>query len=102
MRKDLDFNPKERRDLRERLVNSMERRADVRFFARRSPTFFAQVRPDRYQGLLAKVEADYQEAIEQVANDDLSTKTQLLYKKVITRCLAEMSRKSPGTAEDGR
>ncbi|MEA2630573.1 MAG: hypothetical protein QOE66_792, partial [Chloroflexota bacterium] len=95
MRKDLDFNPKERRDLRDRLVNSMERRADVRFFARRSPTFFRDVRPDRYLRLLASVEDDYQEAIEQVANDDLSTKTQLLYKKVITRCLAEIGRKPP-------
>lgn len=93
MRKDLDFNPKERRDLRERLVNSMERRGDVRFFARRSPTFFRDVRPDRYQSLLLKVQDDYQEAIEQVANDNLSTKTQLLYKKVIARCMAEMGRR---------
>ena len=76
----------------------MERRADVRFFARRSPTFFPEVSPERYLSLLAKVEDDYQEAIEQVANDDLSTKTQLLYKKVIARCLAEMGRKPRGRA----
>ncbi|AGA31623.1 hypothetical protein [Singulisphaera acidiphila] len=94
MRNDLDFNPKERRDLRTRLVNSMERRADVRFFSRRTPTFFQEVTPERYLGLLAKVEQDYQEAIEQVANDDLSSKIQLLYKKVIVRCLAEMGRNS--------
>ena len=96
MRNDLDFNPKERRDLRTRLVNSMERRADVRFFSRRAPTFFQEITPERYLGLLAKVEQDYQEAIEQVANDDLSSKTQLLYKKVIVRCLSEMGRNSAG------
>lgn len=101
MRKDLDFNPKERRDLRKRLVNSMERRADVRFFARRSPTFFRDIRPDRYLGLMAKVEDDYQEAIEQVANDDLGTKAQLLYKKVIARCLAEMGRRPPAPEAAG-
>src|SRR4051812_49172356 len=99
MRKDLDFNPKERRDLRKRLVNSMERRADVRFFARRPPAFFPDVRPDRYLGLMTKVEDDYQEAIDQVANDDLPTKAQLLYKKVIARCLSEMTRPSPNDAE---
>lgn len=93
MRKDLDFNPKERRDLRTRLVNSMERRADVRFFSRRTPAFFPDVSSERYLSLLEKVERDYQEAIEQVANDDLSSKAQLLYKKVIVRCLSEMGRK---------
>ncbi len=92
MRKDMDFNPKERRDLRKRMINSMERRADVRFFARRSPTFFADSRPDLYLKLMAKVEDDYQEAIDQVANDDLPTKAQLLYKKVIVRCLSEIAR----------
>src|SRR2546423_15242419 len=101
MRKHLDFNPKERRDLRERLVNSMERRADVRFFARRPPTFFRDVAPDRYHGLLASVEDDYQEAIDQVANDDLSAKTQLLYKKVIARCLSEMGRDRPRPGAGG-
>ncbi|MDB5351339.1 MAG: hypothetical protein JWN86_2586 [Planctomycetota bacterium] len=95
MRKDLDFNPKERRDLRKRLINSMERRADVRFFARRSPTFYRDVRNEHYLGLMAKVEDDYQEAIDQVANDDLITKAQLLYKKVIARCLSEMARDAP-------
>lgn len=101
MRKDIDFNPKERRDLRKRLVNSMERRADVRFFARRSPTFFTEVEPDRYLALLAKVEDDYQDALEQVANDDLSTKTQLLYKKVVTQCLSEMGRQAAGQRQGG-
>ena|GEM_PF-2915901 len=90
MRKDMDFNPKERRDLRNRLVNSMERRADVRFFSRKPPNFFPEVSRDHYLALLEKVEQDYQEAIDQVANDDLTTKIQLLYKKVITRCLSEM------------
>ena len=34
---DLKFTPKQRRDLRDRLINSLERRADVWFFARRQP-----------------------------------------------------------------
>lgn len=106
MGNDLNFNPKERRDLRERLINSMERRADVRFFARKSPRMALaehvadQVKPadwekkvrEAYGELLGKAERDYQEAIDQVANDDLSTKTRLLCKKVITHCLAEMGR----------
>lgn len=102
MRNDLDFNPKERRDLRTRLVNSMERRADVRFFSRRSPTFFTEMAPDRYLSLLEKVERDYQEAVEQVVTDDPSSKAQLLYKKVIVRCLSEMARRQADrVAEQG-
>ncbi len=58
------------------------------------PPSFQEISTERYLGLLAKVEQDYQEAIEQVANDDLSSKAQLLYKKVIVRCLTEMGRYS--------
>jgi tetratricopeptide (TPR) repeat protein len=100
MSKDLTFSPKQRRDLRDRLINSMERKADVRFFARQ-----AIAPPPADRGLPAPfstrssgpdaddsstVEDDYEDAIELVGNDDLSTKARLLYKKVIARFIGEL------------
>ena len=101
LKKDFNFNPKERRDLWERLINSMERRADVLFFARQpsyvaAPTLAAAVqhpslaaRDDELAHLKA-IEYDYDKALEEVRNDDLPTKTRLLYKKVITHVLGEL------------
>lgn len=94
MRKDFDFQPKERRDLSVRLVNSMERRADVWFFSRKPSDGGAVVEASAAspktesenddRDLFKRIEHDYGEAVSQVGNDDLSTKTRLLYKKVIT------------------
>jgi tetratricopeptide (TPR) repeat protein len=109
MRKDFNFYPKERRDLNKRLVNSMERRADVWFFSRRSTVrdnvigvgdepAITDASADEDTDVLRRVERDYQEAITQVENDDLSTKARLLYKKVITHLRGSGSKSS--VAED--
>ena len=90
MRKDFDLDPKQRRDLAERLINSMERRADVRFFAR-------EIRGGDGRDQLRMALDDYQRAIEQVENDDLTTKTRLLYKKVIAHVIGSL----PGAGGDG-
>ncbi|WP_435011551.1 hypothetical protein P12x_002866 [Tundrisphaera lichenicola] len=99
LRDDLRFGPKERRDLRERLVNSMERRADVHFFSRRSPAHFARglakAAPGQYQTIIKRVLRDYQQAIDCLSDDDQTTRVSLLCKKVITRFLAEMATSKP-------
>ena len=107
MRNDLKFTPKQRRDLRDRLINSLERRADVWLFARRQPDHSwrtslspnprrspssqarrASARPRGWWRII-------QEAIKLVGNDDLGNKTRLLYKKVIARFVAELERRRP-------
>ena len=98
MDNDLKFTPKQRRDLRDRLINSLERRADVWFFASqhddlarrgRGPSRIRGATPDARRGRAStrprRSWQDFQEAIELVGNDDLSIKTRLLYKKVIAR-----------------
>jgi tetratricopeptide (TPR) repeat protein len=99
---DLKFTPKQRYDLRVRLINSLERRADVRFFASQplepaiadEPSTESVSRSVPKSTMSAviplKVVHDFQEAIEAVGNDDLSIKTRLLYKKVIARFMAEL------------
>jgi tetratricopeptide (TPR) repeat protein len=104
---DVTFSPKQRRDLRDRLISSMERRADVFFFARqegaKSPpvselsriAFVAAPPSATNIDDLATVEDDYQEAIELVGNDDLGSKVRLLFKKVIARFVAELENTGP-------
>ena len=108
MKKDFNYYPKQRRDLSDRLVNSMERRADVWFFSRRPLAADRTVmKPASDPGspgngrdddlaLLEKVEKDYDEAITQVENDDPDTKIRLLYKKVIAHVIGEVRRRHPG------
>lgn len=102
---DLLFSPKERRELRERLVNSMERRADVRFFARTPAADVARaLEPARVASArgreLGEAEDDYQEVIEHVGQDDPISGVRIAYKKVITRRLAELA--SGPSAGDAR
>src|SRR5262249_21379377 len=97
-----------------RLINSLERRADVYFFASGQPAPSAaagtaararwrpQPRVEATDASPSAVVDDFQEAIERVGNDDLSIKTRLLYKKVIARFAAELPRKpirDPGASE---
>ena len=100
--KELTFTPKQRRELRDRLINSMEGRADTRFYARQAvPTPTAGGELSRLASFTtgssapnsddsATVDDDYEDAIELLGNDDLSTKARLLYKKVIAQFLAEL------------
>jgi tetratricopeptide (TPR) repeat protein len=102
MRNDLKFTPKQRHDLRDRLINSMERRADVMLFASQAPAAstadddgvesgsHAKARAATSEHPASRVVDDFQEAIELVGNDDLSTKVRLLYKKVIAQFVAEL------------
>jgi tetratricopeptide (TPR) repeat protein len=98
MRDDLKFQPKERKDLRMRLVNSLERRADVFLFARQplgrddDETSRASwsLSPAKYRDQMKKLQRDYQQVIEYVENDDALGLIPLLYKKVIVRCLTEV------------
>lgn len=97
MRDDLKFQPKERKDLRVRLVNSLERRADVFFFARQplvqdgeTPRAGWNLSPAEYRAQLNDLQRDYQQVIDYVENDDTTGLVPLLYKKVIVRCLADV------------
>jgi hypothetical protein len=105
MKNDLTFSPKQRRDLRDRLINSMERRADVFLFASQEPVAgvfglaaaeaaaprVAPANSDRS----ARIQDNYQDAIDLNRNDDLATKVRLLYKKVIARCVAGIDGEEP-------
>jgi tetratricopeptide (TPR) repeat protein len=107
MRDDLTFTPKQRRDLRDRLLNSMERRADVRLFAPETLTtpetaaessqvvLSAKLPPATSSDDFATVEDDYEEAIELLGNDDLPSKAQLLYKKVIAAFVSDLEKNGP-------
>jgi tetratricopeptide (TPR) repeat protein len=107
MKKDFNYYPKQRRDLSDRLVNSMERRADVWFFTRKPAADRTVMKPASDPGssgnsrdddlaVLEKVEEDYDAAIRQVENDDPATKTKLLYKKVIAHVIGEVRRNHRG------
>jgi tetratricopeptide (TPR) repeat protein len=95
---DLKFTPKQRRDLRDRLINSLERRADVWLFASRQPPLSAVAEPEAHPdsptepgiGSPSRVVRDYQDAVKLVGNDALDKKTRLLYKKVVARFAAEL------------
>jgi tetratricopeptide (TPR) repeat protein len=105
--KDVTYTPKQRRELRERLINSMERRADVRLFAGQDGATPPPVNELSQVASFARhpsatntdepttVEEDYQEAIELVGNDDLGWKVRLLFKKVIARFVAELEDAEP-------
>jgi tetratricopeptide (TPR) repeat protein len=102
MTTDLTFTPKQRRDLRDRLFNSMERRADVKFFARRevlslssnaelarlaslSPPVSAADSDDS-----TSIEDEYQASIDLLGNDNLAWKTCVAYKAIIARLVADL------------
>jgi tetratricopeptide (TPR) repeat protein len=103
---DVSFTPKQRSDLRARLINSLERRADIWFFAsQQSALPLAEEDDDESRSrseypsdpgasIPLKVVRDFQEAIELIGNDDPSIKSRLLYKKVIARFMAELELKS--------
>ena len=105
LRDDLKFTPKQRRDLRNRLINSMERRRR-QFLRARAPGSLpgiddpsAPASPIRVLGEPtapgpSQVERDYQMAIELVGNEFLDTKSRLLFKKVIAQFAADLERRS--------
>ncbi|GAC1472213.1 MAG: hypothetical protein NVSMB9_19200 [Isosphaeraceae bacterium] len=91
------FLPKQRRDLRTRLVNSMERRADCKFF-----TFYWQkdpkrgVRdPDEKRAHPLQAYRLLSEAYKHVGADDPDTQLRLLYKKYIAHFLARPMASEP-------
>jgi hypothetical protein len=102
---DLKYTPKQRRDLRDRLLNSMERQVDVMLFARYEPAAPVAGNDHALPGSHShavtntdepsKVEVVFQEAIKLVGNDDLDLMVRLLYKKVIARFVAELEQGRP-------
>jgi hypothetical protein len=105
MRDDLNYTKKERRDLRYRLLNSMERRADVKLFAPDEPPDRAFGTDDPEPSSLARtvpksdgpwaVAERFQEVIERVREEDPDLKVRVLCKKVIARFLAELEPGQP-------
>jgi tetratricopeptide (TPR) repeat protein len=96
LRDDVKLTPKKRRELRDRLVNSLERRADVRFFARQmlrheddAPLPGFNLEPRQYRKQMKNVAKQYQETIDCVDIDDTVSLIRLLYKKTIAQCLID-------------
>jgi tetratricopeptide (TPR) repeat protein len=112
LRKDRAFTPKERHDLWDRLVNSLERKADIWLFAR-TPEYLhiaasasdAKGLPRDEQALLKEVECAYQDAIDEVGNEEPVIKTRLLYKKVMAHLLGTLGNSvvsDPKSADVGK
>lgn len=81
------FDPKQRQDLSERLRNSMQRRADVLFFAR---PMLTRMPREEVEKVFDRIQRDYQDAIDFSGNAEPALTVQLLYQKVIAQFLAEL------------
>jgi tetratricopeptide (TPR) repeat protein len=102
---DTRFTPKQRRDLRQRLFNSMERRIDVTLFARYRPGEGDRAKEPGFPAGIAanddepsRVQNDFDEAIKQVGDDDPVTRARLSYKKVVAQFVEELEQPRPTRA----